>query len=308
MSNYVSTLTQPSGRQFIGYLTRVSDSFIYNSSTSQFEGTVLADLVGNERVPYRISYSEGAPGSYSATLDISQFEDGEYSLESREIANDVEYANISTDVFEVSAGAVSSTDILIKITTAPTRALFAYIESSSTGLFFNSIDNSMGRLDLLTASLDSRGKFRHSYSETRPSEYLLTIDASSLLDGVYLVRTYELVGDVEIEAGEDHLIRVQDGKQLAGVDFGSISLSENTGGKDSLKYVQANGVPVENAIITVYLSNEYNQGNTANPIGKTTTDFSGRWVDPISVDPGNTYTVVFQKSGHFGPDSKEVVV
>ena len=163
-------------------------------------------------------------------------------------------------------------------------------------------------MDLVNATLDTRSLFRHAYAEEIPGEYTLSINAEFLPDGVYSVKTYELVGDLEIEAGEDYIFRVQDGKQVSGVDFGKIKINHDTGGKDSLRYLESNGNAVDSATITVYLSSEYVQGNFANPIAKTTTDPSGRWITPISLHPGATYTVVFQKSGYFGPDSEEVIL
>ena len=308
MSDYISTVSQPSGRQFIGYLTRASDSFIYNKDTATFENTVLADLVGNARLPYRLAFTEGAPGSYSFTLNVALFQNDEYTLGIRELANAVEYNNISTDIFTVTAGSVTSTDIYISITTTPTRALFAYVQSTSTSKFLSDVDLTLGTLDLATAPITARAVYRHSYSEPTPSNYILEIDASTLPNGTYSIKTYELVGDVEIQAGEDYLIRIQDGKRLSGIDFNTLTISENTGGKDSLRYLQSNGSPVDGAVVTLYLASEYNQGNTANTIGRTTTDASGRWLDPISVNAGTTYTVVFQKRGFYGPDSVEVVV
>ena len=308
MSTYTSAISNPSGRNFIAYIFRDADSFIYKVTDNSFVGDVLADLNGNARVPYRLSYTEKAPGSYTLDIDLTNFQDGDYTLEARELANNVEYDNVLTDLFRVENGAVTSTDIIIKITTAPTRSLFAYIRSTGTDQYFRLDTLSLDTLDLVSDSIDRRSKFRNSYAEHEPSNYTLIIDASTLPNGVYVVSTYELVGDVEIEAGQDYTFRVQDGKQLSGVDFGSINMSENSGGKDNLRYVEGNGNGVEGAVVSVYLSSEYEQGNTANPIGKTTTDHTGRWTTPISVDPGANYTVVFYKRGHFGPDSSEEIL
>lgn len=308
MSTYTSAISNPSGRNFIAYIFRDSDSFIYKVSDNSFVGDVLADLNGNARVPYRLNYTEKAPGSYTLDIDLTNFQDGDYTLEARELANNVEYDTVLTDLFRVENGEVSSTDIVIKITTAPTRSLFAYIRSIGTDKFFRLDTLSLDVLDLVSDPIDTRSKFRNSYAEHAPSEYTLTIDSSTLPNGVYVVSTYELVGDIEIEAGQDYTFRVQDGKQLSGIDFGAISMSENSGGKDNLRYVQGNGNGVEDATVTVYLSSEYAQGNTSNPLGKTTTDSTGRWTTPISVDPGANYTVVFHKRGHFGPDSLEVIL
>ena len=308
MNVYTSAMTKPSGRNYISYVFRNADEFVYNTQSSEFVGDVLADLVGNARVPYRLHYVERAPGSYTLDIDLTNFDDGDYTLEAREIANNVEYSNVLTDLFRVENGEVTSTDIVIKITTAPTRSLFAYIKSTSSNKFLRLDTLTMDNLDLVNSPIDLRSKFRNAYAENVPSEYTLVVDSSKLPNGVYTVSTYELVGDIEIQAGEDYVFRVQDGKQLSGVDFGTVSMSENSGGKDNLRYVESNGQGVEDAIISVYLSSEYLQGNTANPLGKTKTDSSGRWQTPVSVEPGANYTVVFYKRGHFGPDTLEVVL
>ena len=308
MSTYTSAISNPSGRNFIAYIVRDVDSFIYKVTDNSFVGDVLADLSGNARVPYRLNYTEKAPGSYTLDIDLTNFQDGDYTLEARELANNIEYDNVLTDLFRVENGTVTSTDIVIKITTAPTRSLFSYIRYNGTDQYFRIDTLSLDVLDLVSDPIDIRSRFRNAYSENEPSNYTLVIDASTLPNGVYTVSTYELVGDVEIEAGQDYIFRVQDGKQISGVDFGSIGMSESTGGKDNLRYIETNGTGVEGAIVTVYLSSEYVQGNTANPLGKTTTDTHGRWTTPISVDPGSNYTVVFHKRGHFGPDSLEVIL
>jgi len=308
LSIYTTTLSQPSGRSFIAFVYRDSDKSLLNSSNAIFEAVVLTDLQGNARIPYRHQFQERTPGSYYSELDVSSFLDGSYTIEAREISNGIEYSNVLTSSFLVSGGSVAPTNVFIKIKTQTARSIFAYIRSASSKKFLNSTTQSMGILDLLSSSLEARSVFRHSFTETSPSNYSLTLDSSILDDGVYEVLTYELVGDIEIEAGEAHIFRIQDGKQLDGVDFGTIKMNENTGGKDVLRYTKSNGEGVSGASVSVYLSLEYNQGNLANPIGKTTTGSDGRWHAPISVDAGTTYTVVFQKSGYFGPDSAEVVL
>ena len=308
MPEYLSSLVQPSGRSFIGYLFRQSDSFIFNSVSSSFVGDNLADLSGNARVPYRLNYTEIGPGSYSLSIDTTNFLDGEYYLIAREIANNVEYSDVSSSYFQVAQGSVSSNDLIIKIVTAPTRNLFAYIESVREGILLRSDSYVLGALDLVSDPIDLRSKFRHGFTEEEPSNYTLSVDASVLPDGTYTAKTYELVGDVEIEAGDPYIFRVQDGKHLNGIDFGTIPVNENTGGKDSLRYVTSSGNPVSGASVTLYITNEYVQGNYSSPLGKTKTAHDGRWETPITVDSGASYTAVFFKEGHFGPDSKEVIV
>ena len=307
MGVYTSTVAQPSGRALVGYLFR-DDSYIYRPSSSDFIDVNLSTLQGLARAPYKIELEERAPGSYYTSIEVTNFNDGDYILEARELVNSVEYDNILVDKFSVVNGEVSSTNITVKITTAPTRVLFAYIASSHNNSHYNAITRILEPLDLATASIAERSKFRHSYFEASPSEYTLSVDASDIPNGSYYLRTYELHDNLEIEAGEKSLIRVQDGKQVIGVDFGNFLVTHDTGGKDNLRYLEANGSPVAGASITLFLANEYNQENYSNPVGRTITDHTGRWEEPISLAPGASYTVLFQKSGHFGPDSTEVIL
>lgn len=307
MSDYKISISQPSGRSFSGYLIREDDGFYFDYQNSEFVGVTLSGLTFAEKLAYRFPVLEGAPGTYSTTIDLHLFQDGYYKFCIIENANGVEYSIVYEDVFEVITGEVSSKEIKVKISTAPTRSLFAYLKSTSTNLTFNPLTDTLEVLDLTTASINSRAPFRISFVEESPSNYVLSLDSSSLPDGVYSLSTFELVGDVELEAGEPVLLRIQDGRQLSGLALGSINLTDSSGGKDNLRYLQANGSPVEGALITVYLSSEFVQGNL-NTIGRTTTRADGRWETPILVESGATYTVVFQKEGHFGPDQAEVVV
>ena len=97
MAIYTSKVTQPSGRTIIAYLFRDADSQIYRTSSKDFINENLSSLVGVARVPYRIEFSERAPGSYHCNIDVTNFQDGAYTLEGREIANDIEYDNILVD-------------------------------------------------------------------------------------------------------------------------------------------------------------------------------------------------------------------
>lgn len=308
MSIHTSTLSQPSGRTFIAYVFRDADSFILTPETSEFSADVLSDLQGNARVPYRVVYEERAPGSYYANIDVVNFLDGDYTLEARELSNGIEYSNVLQDVFSVAGGDISSTDVVIKITASPAKALFTYIQSVHSSLFYSAETLTLSALNLASSTSETRSTFRHAFNEEFPSKYVLLINAQNIPNGTYSFRTYELVGDIEIEAGEAHIVRVQGGKQLSGIDFGEVNLSADTGGKDNLRYLEASGSPVVGASVTVYLTNEYRQDNINNPLGKTVTSSDGRWETPVSVEPGSTYTVVFYKRGSFGPNSTEVLV
>ena len=101
MATYTSTVTQPSGRTIIAYIFRDIDSQVYRASSGDFIDENLSALQGAARVPYRVTFAERAPGSYYSSIDVTNFQDGAYTLEGREIANDIEYNNILVDKFAV---------------------------------------------------------------------------------------------------------------------------------------------------------------------------------------------------------------
>jgi len=43
-------------------------------------------------------------------------------------------------------------------------------------------------------------------------------------------------------------------------------------------------------------------------VGSTVTTAAGSWTSPVFVQPGETYTVVFQKPYAYGPDTVEITV
>ena len=310
MSEFVSTLAYPANRVFISYLVRVSDRALYNYSTSSFDqGIFLSDLQGAEREPYRIPYEERAPGSYSWKLETRTLVDGDYSYQSRELSNNTEYDNVKEETFKVINGEVQSSDVDFKIETVPGLTLFVYLKQLTTGLFFKEADSSFSFLDLSGSSVADREPYRIAYREDTPGKYAITLDANLFDDGNYEVFTHQLAPDgTELEAGLPEVIQIQDNREQVGVIFGTVGLSESTGGEDNLRYVTSTNQGVGGAKVVVYLAADYNQGNFDSPFGSTLTRPDGRWTDPIRVPGGRTYMVTFQKEGLYGPDAQEVVV
>lgn len=85
----------------------------------------------------------------------------------------------------------------------------------------------------------------------------------------------------------------------------TVKIDENFRLSNDLAYVSPAGSPIANAQVRVYLKSDYDAGNLAAPIGVTTTDAFGGWVDPILVKPGFTYVARFEKPNEWGPDAKE---
>lgn len=88
----------------------------------------------------------------------------------------------------------------------------------------------------------------------------------------------------------------------------SFAVNENTGGLNNLQYMSQGGTPIKDARIRVYKKIDWDTGKLANAIGTTITLATGGWKSPIFVQPGDTYTVVFDKTYEFGPDTTEITV
>lgn len=88
----------------------------------------------------------------------------------------------------------------------------------------------------------------------------------------------------------------------------TVHLDEDYNGANSLQYVDPDGVPINEAQIRVYKKVDYDLEKYDAAVGVTTTDATGCWVNPVTVEAGLTYTVQFFKPSAFGPDTTEVVV
>jgi hypothetical protein len=88
----------------------------------------------------------------------------------------------------------------------------------------------------------------------------------------------------------------------------TVQLDEDYGGEDALQYTDPDGEPVDEAQVRVYKKVDYDLALYDAAVGVTTTDATGGWVNPVTVEAGFTYTIEFFKPNAFGPDTTEVVV
>jgi hypothetical protein len=90
---------------------------------------------------------------------------------------------------------------------------------------------------------------------------------------------------------------------------GSVMVDQDYGGADALSYKTGAGAGVANATIVVYLTSDYNAGNRSNAfiVAKTSTVVGGKWAFALKLDP-NAYTLIYYKTGEYGPDKKEITV
>jgi hypothetical protein len=88
----------------------------------------------------------------------------------------------------------------------------------------------------------------------------------------------------------------------------TVVLSEDYGTVNSLQYTNDGGDPIDEAQIRVFKKTDYDLENFGAALGVTTTNATGGWVNPITVEAGFTYTIEFFKPGVYGPDAQEVIV
>ena len=76
--------------------------------------------------------------------------------------------------------------------------------------------------------------------------------------------------------------------------------------EDELLVVDENDDPVEGVHIQIFEYTAFQAGDIDTWVGETTSDIEGKWVDPIEVNDGETYVVLFQRYTEYGPTHVEV--
>jgi len=122
----------------------------------------------------------------------------------------------------------------------------------------------------------------------------------------YRIRILDRYGNVAEDEAPTPFKAGNDPVEVPQLHF--IALTEHTGGQNALTYMSAGGTPISNADIRVYKKIDYDLRSLSKVIGTTITSSSGTWINPIFVEPGETYTVVYHKVNEYGPDTSEVTV
>lgn len=110
--------------------------------------------------------------------------------------------------------------------------------------------------------------------------------------------------DVQVIAQPEVLYTTE---PTAGV--GTIEVDHDYGGTDNLQYVTNDGNGIGGATVRAYLASEYSQGNRSQSyiVAVVNTASDGRWVRSMMLE-ADVYTLVYYKSGAFGPDVKQVTI
>lgn len=141
-------------------------------------------------------------------------------------------------------------------------------------------------------------------SEVGGGEYKVALTAGENTGTMMSLRGSSSTANVVIET-----LRWINDTETGSGDTAVTDANNGTDGND-LRYLTGAGAGVDNATIRAYLKTDYDAGNRSDAFlrGKTTTDSAGKWVRPLFLNKGLTYTLVFEKPGAFGPDSQEVLV
>lgn len=70
--------------------------------------------------------------------------------------------------------------------------------------------------------------------------------------------------------------------------------------------VDLDDVAIEGVHIQVFEYTLFQAGDIDTWVGETTSDVTGAWLDPIEVEDGATYIILFQKYNEYGPTHVEV--
>lgn len=92
-----------------------------------------------------------------------------------------------------------------------------------------------------------------------------------------------------------------------GTGTGDTEVTEDTPTDGYLRYVDGDDVGIDNANVIAYLKSDYDAG-TFTRRGRTVTDSNGDFVDPLLLNSGLTYTILLEKPGEYGPDTREITV
>lgn len=105
----------------------------------------------------------------------------------------------------------------------------------------------------------------------------------------------------------DYEVLVSDGEARTHVAAQMTALHTNTGGVGALQFVDADGNPVADADVRVFLASDYaSDPETAQPLAMTTTDDDGNFRDSIYLEPAAVYTIHYQKVGVLGPVTQDI--
>ena len=95
------------GRTLFLFIKRLSDGLFYTPDNASFALFSLDGAPENERVNFRVPFTEDADGKYSIETNVSEFEDGSYQIHTRELAAGIEILAGNEQTILIANGSVS---------------------------------------------------------------------------------------------------------------------------------------------------------------------------------------------------------
>jgi len=272
---------------------------------------VLDLTTANEatRSPFRVAFTDNADATYDWSIDATTWTDGTYTSNSYELDGVVEYGPFGTTSTVLANGVSATFQLEAELAYSTAKTLFTYIKRQETGKYWRPGTNDFAEFDIVSDAEAVRETFRVYFAEGVPEAYSWAINLIKFVDGIYVLESREKIGVLETEAVAQYTVHVDENQVIIGVGLGDVVINHDTGGAaDNLQYATAGGDPIAGANIRVFKKADYDAGKLTLVQAVTFTDSKGRWAVPAFLPTGNTYTVVFEKTGAYGPDSREVLI
>jgi hypothetical protein len=151
------------------------------------------------------------------------------------------------------------------------------------------------------------GKIVLTENTNQPGMWDLALTLTGTDDGVYTIIPRDGQTDALFLQQVSRVYLVNDVPLVSQVRE-QVHLHDQYTSVDAYTLIAANGDPVEGATVRVFTKAAFDANLVDVPIGVTTTDSSGKWMDPVPVNTGTTYVIAFHKTGVVGPTSVEVIV
>jgi len=183
-----------------------------------------------------------------------------------------------------------------------TNNYYVYFRRDVDGLYYDTDDATFKTFGALVD-----GQIELVEDSNQPGVWALSLVLVGEDDGAYTILPRDGQTD-ELFTEQVAQVYLVNDMPLVSLLEDQIHLHDQYTGVDNYKLIAENGDPVEGATVRIFTKADYDANVVGNPIGLTTTDASGLWLDPIPVNPGDTYVIVFHKEGAIGPTSIEVIV
>lgn len=203
--------------------------------------------------------------------------------------------------FQQAIQVVYCPSLQLTVTTGASKDIRFRLERCLDGYFFDPSDSTFKPLGSISDPLIP-------LNENPSGTYTYVLDVSGFVDGTYKTHTVEIFSGSEVSLYLDQPIFLVGSNPLEHLGLDLELVNENTGGTNNLCYITAGGDPVDGADILAFTLADFIAGNTENAVAVSKTGPDGNFLYPILLQRGQTYVIVFQKPGQYGPDNTQITI